>query len=123
MPVVEIDAKSLSVHHSWLIDAFRLDFNLVFWTDNLKNAAIEDLERLYAEYDEKKGEQQSLSTNQIQVRCLFITTSQLNVEYVLPFRKSVVPPFIFYFVDDSNGGSTSHLELRSSSSRRYLVVT
>ena len=70
MPVVEIDAKSLRVRHSWLVEAYRLDFNLILWTDNLKNAAIKDLERLYAEFDEKKGEQQSLTTNQIQVKCI-----------------------------------------------------
>ena len=60
MPVVEIDAKSLRVRHSWLVEAYRLDFNLILWTDNLKNAAIEDLERLYADLMRKRENNRSL---------------------------------------------------------------
>ena len=73
MPVVEIDAKSLKVRYSWLIDAFRLDFNLILWTDDLKNAAIDDLERLYADFDEEKGEPKHLTMNQIQVTGVNVT--------------------------------------------------
>ena len=72
MPVVEIDTKSLNVRHSWLTDAYRLDFNLILWTDDLKNAAIEDLERLYTNFDEQKGEPKHLTMNQIQVSILYL---------------------------------------------------
>ena len=67
MPVVEIDVTSLEVHHSFLIDAFRMDFNVILWTDDLKNAAVKDLERLYGKFDEQKGDEQHLAANQVQV--------------------------------------------------------
>ena len=72
MPVVEIDPKSLNVRHSWLTDAYRLDFNLILWTNDLKNAAIEDLERLYADFDGEKGEPKHLTMNQIQVSIFYL---------------------------------------------------
>ena len=73
MPVVEIDIKTLDVLHSWIIDAYRLDFMLIFWTDDLQNAAIEDIEKLYRHSDEAEEEEKHLTMNQIQVYhiCLF----------------------------------------------------
>ena len=67
MPVVEIDIKTLNVLHSWIIDAYRLDFMLIFWTDDLKNAAIEDIENLYRQLGEDTEKEEQLTMNQIQV--------------------------------------------------------
>ena len=67
MPVVEIDIKTLDVLYSWMIDAYRLNFMLIFWTDDLKNAAIEDIEKLYRHFDEDTEEEEHLTMNQIQV--------------------------------------------------------
>ena len=57
MPIVEIDITSLEIHHSFLIDAFRMDFNVILWTEELKAAVVEDLQRL----------QERVNLNQIQV--------------------------------------------------------
>ena len=67
MPVVELDIKSLNVLHSWIIDAYRLDFTMIFWTNDLQNAAIEDIEKLYRSFDEATDGEKHLTMNQIQV--------------------------------------------------------
>ncbi len=93
MPMVEIDTSSLTLHHSWLADAHRMDFNVVFWTNDLKNVAIQSLENLYSGADKEKQqtnqnlvfaghrprvnsekEKKRLTVNQIQVK-LFVFLS------------------------------------------------
>ena len=72
MPIVEIDTASLEIHHSFLLGAFRMDFNVILWTDDLKAAVVEDLEKLYGRdlringYHEPRGKLH-LNLNQIQV--------------------------------------------------------
>ena len=72
MPVVEIDTASLEIHHSFLMGAFRMDFNVILWTEDLKAAVVGDLEKLYGRdrrtnrYHES-GEKVHLNLNQIQV--------------------------------------------------------
>ena len=73
MPIVEIDVTSLEIHHSFLMDAFRMDFNVILWTEDLKTAVVKDLERLYGVDYHNNGyheplENLGLSVNQIQVR-------------------------------------------------------
>ena len=73
MPIVEIDASSLEIHHSFLIDSYRMDFNIILWNEDLKAAAVKDLERLYTHRDLRNNEflvskdKLTLNTNQIQV--------------------------------------------------------
>ena len=72
MPIVEIDTTSLEIHHSFLMGAFRMDFNVILWTEDLKAAVVEDLEKLYGRdrhingYHEQR-EKLHLNLNQIQV--------------------------------------------------------
>ena len=80
MPVVEIDIKTLDVLYSWMIDAYRLDFMLIFWTDDLKNAAIEDIEKLYRHFDEDTEEEEQLTMNQIQVYYPYLCCSFSHFE-------------------------------------------
>ena len=66
--MVEIDVPSLEIHHSFLIDAFRLDFNVILWTEDLKAAVVEDLQGLHERYtrNESWGNLR-VDLNQIQV--------------------------------------------------------
>ena len=72
MPIVEIDTASLEIHHSFLMGAFRMDFNVILLTEDLKASVVGDLEKLYGRdrrtnrYHEQ-GEKLHLNLNQIQV--------------------------------------------------------